>query len=139
MINLGFLLVALFGNEGLSFYDDFTYLKLAHDITTGTFEVTTDPFTARIALLYPAAWLIQLFGISAYTMTFFPLLCALLLLNALLWYGHQQHHVLGIVAALLFLPITIASFCDQVFRGDAIGLVLVSGLNDLSTSFTAGR
>lgn len=102
VINLGFLLVALFGNEGLSFYDDFTYLKLAHDITTGTFEVTTDPFTARIALLYPAAWLIQLFGISAYTMTFFPLLCALLLLNALLWYGHQQHHVLGIVAALLF-------------------------------------
>lgn len=129
LINLSFIVVTVLANEGLSFWDDFTYLQFAHAINTGTFEITTNHFTSRIALLYPTAWLIQLFGISAYTMTFFPLLCALLLLNALLWYGHKHHHGLGIVAALLFFAdYHSLTFATKLFPEMPLALYLLVAL-----------
>lgn len=101
--NLVFLAVWYLANDGPAFWDDFSYLNFAHQINEGTFEITNNHFTSRVALLYPVAWVIKYLGINEFTITIFPLICGLGVLNLLLWLGHLYHHWLGVLAATLFV------------------------------------
>ena len=106
--NLVFLAVWYLANNGLAFWDDFTYLNFANQVNQGTFEVTNNHFTSRVALIYPTAWTIKYLGISEFTMTIFPLICGLFILNLMLWLGHLYHHWLGILTAIFVV-------CDYHF------------------------
>ncbi len=98
-----FLLVWFFANDGLAFWDDYTYLNFANQINQGSFEITNNHFTSRIGLLYPVSWIIELFGINAYTITIFPMLCGLILLNLFFWIGDRAGHWIGLLGGLFLL------------------------------------
>ena len=101
--NLLLLAVWYFSNEGLLFWDDFTYLSLANEINQGVFEVSEHTFTNRVALIYPTAWIIKLLGINAYTAVIFPLACSLGVLNLIFWLGRLTHVWVGLTGGLLFV------------------------------------
>lgn len=101
--NVFFIVVWYLANDGLAFWDDFTYVSFAHQISQGSFEITSNHFTSRVGLLYPVSWLIDVFGVNQYTITIFPLLCALVILNLLFWLGHRHGHWIGIISAVLLI------------------------------------
>lgn len=101
--SLFFVVVWYLANQGLSFWDDFSYLSLANDINTGDFEITTNHFTSRITILYPVAYIIKYLGVNEYTTVFFPLLCGLVLLNLILWLGHSINRWIGVIGGALFI------------------------------------
>ncbi len=98
-----FIMLWHYASQGLSFWDDFSYLSLANDINTGEFEITTNHFTSRITLLYPVAFFIKYLGINEYGVTIFPLLCGLALLNLILWMGHSINRWIGIIGGAFFV------------------------------------
>lgn len=102
-MNLAFLLIWYFANNGLAFWDDFSYLNLAHQINEGSFEITNNHFTSRIGILYPVAWGIKTLGVNQFTITVFPLVCGLILMNLFFWVGHKYNHWIGLMAAFLLL------------------------------------
>ncbi len=101
--NVFFIAVWYLANDGLAFWDDFTYVNFANQISQGTFEITNNHFTSRVGLLYPVSWLIDVFGINQYTITIFPLLCGLVMLNLLFGVGHRHGHWIGIISGVLFV------------------------------------
>ena len=103
LANLFFIAVWYLSNQGLSFWDDFTYLNFANELNEGRFEITDNHFTSRITLIYPVAYVIKYLGISQYTMVVFPLLCGLVLLNTFLWLGHRVNRWIGVIGGLLIL------------------------------------
>jgi len=103
LYNLLFVAVWFLSNQGLSFWDDFSYLSLANDINQGDFEVTTNHFTSRVTVLYPVAYVIKYLGISEYTTVIYPLFCGLTLLNLFAWLGHRINRWIGIIGAGLVL------------------------------------
>ncbi len=103
LANVFFIAVWYFANDGLAFWDDFTYVNFANQISEGTFEITNNHFTSRVGLLYPVSWLIDVFGINQYTITIFPLLCGLVMLNLLFGVGHRHGHWIGIISGVLFV------------------------------------
>ena len=102
-MNLAFLLVWYLSNDGLAFWDDFTYLNFAHQINEGTFQITDNHFTSRVGILYPVAWGIRAFGISEFTITLFPFICGLIILNLFFWLGHLYGHWIGLITSFLLL------------------------------------
>ncbi|MFY0594513.1 ArnT family glycosyltransferase [Roseivirga sp.] len=102
-LNLAFILIWYFANDGLAFWDDYTYLNFANQINDGTFEITTNHFTSRIGLLYPVAWLTDVFGVNQYTAALYPLLCGLIIMNLFFWIGERYGHWLGLIAGFLLL------------------------------------
>tara|TARA_R110000850_G_scaffold103399_1_gene213433 strand:- start:3660 stop:5138 length:1479 start_codon:yes stop_codon:yes gene_type:complete len=103
VINLLFIAVWFFANEGLSFWDDYTYLNFANEINQGRFEVTNNHFTSRLALIYPTAWFIDLFGINEYSMVVFPMLCGLGLINLFFFLGNRVNYWIGLLGGMLIL------------------------------------
>ncbi len=101
--NVFFMAVWYFSNQGLLFWDDFSYLSMANDINQGVFEINDNHFTSRIVLLYPVAFFIKIFGINAFTIALYPLLCGLVLLNLVMWLGAQISQWAGIVGGVLVL------------------------------------
>ena len=127
--NLLFLLVWYFANDGLAFWDDFTYVNFAHQINEGTFEITQNHFTSRTAMLYPVAWTIKYLGINEFTITVFPLFCGLVILNLLLWLGHLYHHWLGILATTLFVcDYHVITFITHLFPEMPMALFIFGAL-----------
>ena len=106
--NLLFLGFWYFGNQGLAFWDDYTYLNFANQINYELFEVTRNHFTSRVGLLYPVAWIIRWVGIDSLTITIFPLCSGLLVLNLLMWYGKRTQIWVGIIGGLFII-------CDYHF------------------------
>jgi len=106
--NLLFISFWFFANEGLAFWDDFTYLHFANQINYDLFEITRNHFTSRVGLIYPVAWIIRWTGINSYTITLFPLLSALLSLNLLMWYGRRVAVWVGVIGGLFLI-------CDYHF------------------------
>lgn len=102
-INVAFLIVWYFANDGLAFWDDYTYVNFAQQINDGTFQITNNHFTSRVGLLYPVAWLTDLLGINQFSITVFPLLCALGLLNLFFWIGERYGHWIGLLAGFMLL------------------------------------
>lgn len=98
-----FVVVWFLANDGLVFWDDFTYLNFANEVNQDTFQITTNHFTSRLAMIYPVAWIIDLVGINAYTASLYPLLCALTILTLIFWFGNQYGHWFAIVATFLLL------------------------------------
>ena len=98
-----FIAVWYLANDGLAFWDDYTYVSFANQISQGTFEITTNHFTSRVGLFYPVSWLIDVFGINQYTITIFPLFCSLILLNLLFWIGQMHSHWIGIISGVLLI------------------------------------
>jgi len=90
-------------NDGLAFWDDYTYLKFANDVNQGRFQISTNHFTSRLGMIYPVAWLTQVFGNSAYTAALYPLICSLTLLALVFWYGNRYGHWIGVIGALMIL------------------------------------
>ncbi len=128
-VNLIFIGVWYFANDGLAFWDDFTYLNFANEINQGTFEITTNHFTSRVALLYPVAWIIDFLGINEFSMTVFPLICGLAVLNILLWMGHLYHHWLGVLAACFFVcDYHVITFVTHLFPEMSITLFIFGAL-----------
>ena len=103
LTNVFFIAVWYLANDGLAFWDDYTYVSFANQISQGTFEINTNHFTSRVGLLYPVSWLIDIFGVNQYTITIFPLLCGLILLNLLFWIGHMHGHWIGIISGVLLI------------------------------------
>lgn len=103
MSNVFFIAVWYLANDGLAFWDDYTYVNFANQINQGTFEITTNHFTSRVGLLYPVSWITDLLGVNQYTITIFPLLCALVILNLLFWVGHKHGHWIGIISGVLLI------------------------------------
>lgn len=101
--NLVLVVTWYLANDGLAFWDDYSYLNLANTINEGSFTITSNHFTSRVALLYPVAWIIEHLGINQFSITVFPLICGLLTLNILLWVGNLYHHWLGVFAATFFV------------------------------------
>ena len=116
LANLTFIFIWYFANDGLAFWDDFTYLNFAHQINEGTFEITNNHFTSRVALLYPVAWIIKYLGINQFAITVFPLICGLMVLNLLLWLGQLYHHWLGVLTATFFIcDYRVITFITHLF------------------------
>jgi len=106
--NLLFILFWYFANDGLAFWDDYSYLNLARQINDGFFEVTTNHFTSRVGLIYPVAWIIRWLGIDAYSITIFPFVCGLLILNLLMYHGKRYNIWIGVIGGLFLV-------CDYHF------------------------
>ena len=102
-INAAFLIVWYFANDGLAFWDDYTYANFAHQINEGTFQITNNHFTSRVGLLYPVAWLTDILGVNQFSITVFPLLCAIGLLNLFFWIGDRCGHWIGLLAGFMLL------------------------------------
>lgn len=116
LANLVFVLVWFFANEGLSFWDDFTYLNFANELNQGSFEINENHFTSRIAIIYPTALVIEYLGINQYTMVVYPLICGLVLLNLFGWLGHRINRWIGIIGALLILcDYHVITFSNHLF------------------------
>lgn len=114
--NLLLILIWFLSNEGLLFWDDFSYLNFAHQLNEGTFEITSNHFTSRVGVIYPTAWVINLLGINAYSMAVFPLLCALGLLNLFFFLGRLVNYWIGILGAfLLICDYHIINFAIHLF------------------------
>lgn len=101
--NLLFLLVWYYANQGLSFWDDYSYLQLANEVNQGTFAISENHFTSRITVIYPVAFFIKYLGVSEYSMVVYPLLCALALLNLFFWLGHRINRWIGVLGGLWIL------------------------------------
>lgn len=116
LANLTFMAVWFFANEGLSFWDDYTYLNFADELNQGSFEIDENHFTSRIAIIYPTAWVIEYLGINQYTMVVYPLICGLTLLNLFGWLGHRINRWIGVVGGLLILcDYHIITFSNHLF------------------------
>ncbi|WP_305982775.1 ArnT family glycosyltransferase [Roseivirga thermotolerans] len=127
--NLVMIAVWFLANNGLAFWDDFTYLNFARQINEGSFELGTNHFTSRVALLYPTAWVIELLGINEWTITLYPLLCGLIILNLTLWLGHLYHHWLGVLAAtILVCDYHIITFITHLFPEMPMALFIFMAL-----------
>jgi hypothetical protein len=98
-----FIVIWFFANEGLSFWDDYTYLSFANEINQGTFQITTNHFTSRIGLIYPTAWLINIFGINQYSMVILPLLSGVGLINVFFFLGRRLNYWIGLIGGLLII------------------------------------
>lgn len=90
-------------NQGLLFWDDFTYLNFANQLNQGVFQITTNHFTSRIALIYPVSWAINALGINPYSIVIFHLVYYLVLLNLAFWLGHKISIWTGLIAGTLIL------------------------------------
>ena len=101
--NVFFIAVWFLANDGLAFWDDFTYLNFADQVNKGTFEITNNHFTSRVALIYPVAQVISLLGISPLTITIFPLLCSLIILNLFFHLGRRINIWLGILGGFVLI------------------------------------
>ncbi len=101
--NLFFIGVWYLANDGLAFWDDFTYLNFADQVNKGTFEITRNHFTSRVAMIYPVAKVISILGINSLTITVFPLFCALVVLNLLFYLGRRINIWLGLIGGLLIV------------------------------------
>lgn len=101
--NLLFIGFWYFSNNGLAFWDDFTYLHFANQINTGVFEITNNHFTSRIALIYPVAELIKWLGINAYTVSLYPLISTLLLLNLFFALGRKTNIWIGVIGGFILI------------------------------------
>ena len=103
LANLLFILIWYLSNQGLSFWDDFTYLNFANELNQGNFEITTNHFTSRITMIYPTAYVVKFLGINAYTIVLFPLLCTLGLLNLFFVLGQRINRLIGVIGSVLIL------------------------------------
>uniref|UniRef100_UPI0040474598 ArnT family glycosyltransferase n=1 Tax=Roseivirga sp. TaxID=1964215 RepID=UPI0040474598 len=103
LANVLFILIWFFSNEGLSFWDDFTYLNFAHEINQGVFEITTNHFTSRVGLIYPTAWVIDVLGTNEYSMVVFPLICGLGLINGFFFLGRRINYWIGLTGGLMII------------------------------------
>lgn len=101
--NLLFILTWYLANDGLAFWDDFSYLNFAHQVNEGTFQINGNHFTSRIALIYPVAYAIDALGINAHTMVVFTLLCALLILNFLFYLGRQGNIWIALLGGFMLI------------------------------------
>ena len=101
--NVLFIAIWYLSNQGLSFWDDFSYLNFANELNQGRFEITDNHFTSRITLIYPVAYVIKYLGINQYTMVVYPLICGLFLLNLFGWLGHRINRWIGVIGGLLIL------------------------------------
>lgn len=129
LANLIFLLIWYFANDGLAFWDDYTYVNFANQINQGGFEITNNHFTSRIGLLYPVAWTIELFGINELSITVFPMLCGLVILNILFWIGSRTGHWVGLLSGLLFLvDYHTITFITHLFPEIPIAVGVFGGL-----------
>lgn len=116
LANLAFIAVWFFANEGLSFWDDYTYLNFANELNQGSFEIDENHFTSRIAIIYPTAWVIEYLGINQYTMVVYPLVCGLVLLNLFGWLGHRINRWIGMMGGLMILcDYHIITFSNHLF------------------------
>ncbi len=116
LANLVFVAVWFFANEGLSFWDDFTYLNFANELNQGTFEISENHFTSRIAIIYPTAWVIQYLGINQYTMVVYPLICGLTLLNLFGWLGYRINRWIGVIGGLMIIcDYHLITFSNHLF------------------------
>lgn len=116
LANLVFILVWFLSNEGLSFWDDFTYLNFANELNQGSFAINENHFTSRIAIIYPSAWVIDFLGINQYTMVVYPLICGLVLLNVFGWLGHRINRWIGIIGALMLVcDYHLITFSNHLF------------------------
>ena len=98
-----FLVGWYLSNDGLAFWDDYTYLNFANEVNQETFKITNNHFTSRVGMIYPVAWIIKVFGISAQTAAIFPLVCTLATLMLIFWIGNKIGHWIGIIAALMLV------------------------------------
>lgn len=103
IFNIAFVVIWYLANDGLAFWDDFSYLNFAQQVNQGTFEVTTNHFTSRIALIYPVAQVIDLLGINEYSITVFPMLCTLGVLNVLFFMGRQTNIWIGLIGGFMLI------------------------------------
>ena len=137
-LNALMLVVWYFANDGLAFWDDFTYLSFADQVNKGTFEVTTNHFTSRTAIIYPVAWIVGLFGINELSMTIYPLICGLLLLNLIFWYGYTYNPWVAILAGIwLVCDYHTITFITHLFPEIPIALMVFVAL--LSYDFVNRR
>ena len=97
------VLIWFLSNQGLLFWDDFSYLNLANQINQGDFQITTNHFTSRIALIYPVSWAISAFGVNPHSIVVLHLVCSLILLNLAFWLGHKTSLWTGLIAGVLIL------------------------------------
>ena len=58
--------------------DDLVYFSFASEVLQGDFHLTDSPKNHRIALIYPVAFLLRIFGTNPFAISFFPLLCSLI-------------------------------------------------------------
>lgn len=125
IMNLLFVVSWYLINDGLAFWDDFTYLNFAQQVNQGVFEVSTNHFTSRVAMIYPVAWIIEVVGINSYTITLFPFLCGLVILNLLLWIGNKFHHWIGVLASIFFIcDYHVLTFVSHLFPEMPMALFL---------------
>ncbi|QNP51987.1 hypothetical protein H9L05_19095 [Hymenobacter qilianensis] len=130
----------IFAHEGLYDYDDYNYARYAHQLATGTFDLTPEPghldytpLHQRLMVFGPVALFYKLLGVGIFTTTFWPLLCTFG--TSLIFYllYRQQHPVVASAAMLLLglhyftLNLSIYLYPDNVlmfFAADSAAALL---------------
>ena len=127
--NLLFVAFWYLANDGLAFWDDFTYLNFANSVNYNFFEITNNHFTSRVGMIYPVAWIIRWSGIDAFTITLYPFLCGLVLLNLLMWYGKRTQVWVGLIGGLfLVCDYHVLHFTTHLFPEMPMALCLFIAL-----------
>ena len=129
VVFLAFIAIWYLANDGLAFWDDYTYLRFANDVNQESFNITNNHFTSRLGMIYPVAWLIKIVGNSTYAAALYPLLCSLILLALIFWLGNRQGHWIGIVGALMILvDYHILTFSTHLFPEMPLALFVFGAL-----------
>jgi hypothetical protein len=102
-ITAGFTVIfALVTFQGFFFYDDINYLRYAHQVWNGTFQLTDDIHNHRFGLIIPLALMTGLLGLSDFSAILWPLLATLLTLVVIYRFVYRRSRYSALMAVWLF-------------------------------------
>jgi 4-amino-4-deoxy-L-arabinose transferase-like glycosyltransferase len=109
--------------RGFGAVDDAAYAKIAHEIAQGRFSPGTYEgpavFPLRVGILYPTALLFRYFGVSEWSMVFFPfLLSVLTVLLAYFCTNYFFGHRAALLAAAIWAILPVDAFYATILVPD---------------------
>jgi len=117
------LLLRLIFFTGFSGSDDYLLVKAADDLNKGRLDFhASNHIPMRLALLYPAAFLIKIFGVNDFAISFFPLLCSLGIIFFTYLIGRKLfNEPIGLLAAALLAIFPLEILHSSILVAELIG------------------
>lgn len=102
LISLFTVIFAVFTFDGFYFYDDINYLRYAHQLAVGTFELNFDIHNHRFGLLLPVALMLKIFGLSEFSATVWPLIATVCTLFVIYHFIYRRSRFAALAAVWFF-------------------------------------
>lgn len=129
------VLFAVFTFDGFFFYDDINYVRYAHQLAVGTFELTFDIHNHRFGLLLPEALFIRFFGVHEWSVLIWPLAATLLTLFVIYRFVYKRSRFAALLAVWLFgTEYYIIYFSNKVYPDTTDTLFMILGVMLLWTT-----